>query len=119
MTFLYDTVVNSIVPIESNEDIEFICSICKQLPEEERENVWYLIINYFVDNHKNSEKAIEIINKHISSKRSKKFILGGQRLIGGKGFTFKISSLPSELQNVIYTYLIMITDQRDLLNNRK
>ena len=73
------------------------------------EIIYSLIVHHFIITHKNSQRAIEILNKHLDSKRSKKFIYNGERLVGGKGFIFDLDKLPSDLLDIIYTYILTIT----------
>ncbi len=109
---LYEELSKSSLSIQSNEDIKYISGI--KLPEECLEIIYCLIIHHFIITHRKEEKAMDILNTHFQSKRAKKFIYKGERLPGGKGYYFNIKELPTELQNIIFTYIKKISTFQEM-----
>lgn len=104
---LYESLSKNLKQVQSQEDLEFIAGI--KLSPDNLEIIYCLIIHHFIVTHRSAERALETLDKHFQSKRSKKFVFDGERLAGGKGFIFDLKKLPSILQNIIYSYLREIT----------
>lgn len=97
---LYEDVNSSIVvPSKSWQQL---CSIINQLPEEEAENIYLLILHYYT--------VIENSGPYYPNIESKKLIYKGKTFENGKGAVFMLKNLPIPLQNIIAKYVTMITE---------
>ena len=106
---IYNQLEKTLKPSKGNQDV--IYSI--QLSSDHLEIIYCIIIHHFITHHKKPARALEILNKHFKSQRSKKFIYNSERLIGGKGFIFDVEKMPDNLKDLIYTYILLITSQEN------
>lgn len=106
---IYDSLLENIIECNSIKDIEHICSTVKILPKEHNEIIFIIIIHFYITSNKRN-KSIELIVSQLKTKKSKKMIFSGERLTGGKGFIFTFNNFPKDLQNIINTYIKVITN---------
>ena len=106
---IYDNCLNNLMKVRAETDIDFICSTTEQLPKENRDVLLGIIFHYYLKAQKNFDKSVTDIKKKFRTTRTKKFIFSSTILSGGKGIAFKFKEFPTELQDIVHTYLRSIS----------
>ena len=97
---LYKKVVESLSGNEELLDNEY-CSKISMLSNEIAEDLYLLILNYYVENNKEYNDIL--INKQ-------EYPYNGKTVTKqGKGLNFKVNDIPEELQKILVRYLNMIS----------